>query len=251
MSPEEAMYYRFMLIAGIRDRLDEAVNHALETQDPLTGPFLDLAFCMSNQNSILSVLQEFITNAEHSADEQAVCRMILDVLRRRYLNEKMSRLEIARIIHSIYTYSAQHYYFDLCEGLEYPYYIFDWLSEYMISQETFNDCFDAFLLRGECPKPNKVQSEPQTFTKVSPHSRAYYKHLAITIFFAILSFVTIFLTVILTGEKRTSEFTQNDWIIFISFLIVESAIIVLEFYFANRCGRLRYGTIPPRKSKKH
>ena len=48
MTPERAAYHRLMLLSGLREEFDRELDLALETEDPITDPVLDLAFCMSD-----------------------------------------------------------------------------------------------------------------------------------------------------------------------------------------------------------
>lgn len=50
-------------------------------------------------------------------------------------------------------------------------------------------------------------------------------------------FVNIFITVFLTGRRDLLEFSRIDWIIFAVMGIIEFAIVVVTFYFAQRTGK--------------
>ena len=50
MTPERAAYHRLMLLAGLQEEFEKELDFALETEDPITAPILDLAFCMSDLN---------------------------------------------------------------------------------------------------------------------------------------------------------------------------------------------------------
>ena len=56
MTPERAAYHRLMLLAGVQEEFEKELDDALETEDPITPPILDLAFCMSDLNRTISVL---------------------------------------------------------------------------------------------------------------------------------------------------------------------------------------------------
>ena len=56
MTPERAAYHRLMLLAGLQEEFEKDLDFALETEDPITAPILDLAFCMSDLNQTVSVL---------------------------------------------------------------------------------------------------------------------------------------------------------------------------------------------------
>ena len=52
----------------------------------------------------------------------------------------------------------------------------------------------------------------------------------------ILMFLNILLCVFLTGEKDTFDFTQNDWIIFTIFCVIEILIVIAIFYLCKISG---------------
>ena len=53
----------------------------------------------------------------------------------------------------------------------------------------------------------------------------------------VLMFLNIFLTVFLTGEREISDFTQTDWTLFSVMGLIEIALTVTVFYFANKTGK--------------
>ena len=59
MTPERAAYHRLMLLAGLQEEFEKELDFALETEDPITAPILDLAFCMSDLNQTASVLYNY------------------------------------------------------------------------------------------------------------------------------------------------------------------------------------------------
>ena len=52
-----------------------------------------------------------------------------------------------------------------------------------------------------------------------------------------LMFINIFITVFLTGEKELNEFGKADWIIFLIMSVIEIAVIIATFYFAQKTGK--------------
>lgn len=57
-----------------------------------------------------------------------------------------------------------------------------------------------------------------------------------TVVSIILMFLNIFLCTLLTGEKDMSDFTRNDWIVFVIFCVTEILIVSVTFYFSKIGG---------------
>jgi len=71
--------------------------------------------------------------------------------------------------------------------------------------------------------------------------RKFSLYAAITVFFGILMFTNILITVIFTGaDADISDFNNTQSTIFISFIIIEILTIALCFIFANRTGKQNY-----------
>ena len=144
MTPERAAYHRLMLLAGVQEEFDQELDHALETEDPITAPILDLAFCMSDLNQAISVLYNY--TLDYSVDEQQVYDMIMTELRRQYVGKQMNAGEVCEVLSKI-----QH----ICDFGEpwldlYTYlYEYELLDEGMISQEVFEVGFESVFLHGE------------------------------------------------------------------------------------------------------
>lgn len=235
MTPESAAYHRLMLMVGLRDRFDAEVDHALETDDPITSPLLDLACCLSDTEKVISVLYEY--TLAHQIDERKVCDLILNDLRSRYLGHQMTRAEITNTMYSILYYSGKRY-LDPWEELAFASNVLELLEDHLISEEVFNECFDAFLLRGERLNAWTLQSKLESRIEKPKLSRRYWQNLAIVIVLMVLSIVSILVAVVVTGNRDMPDFTEHDWLIWLIFLIVEITIIALEFFFAVRCGKL-------------
>lgn len=144
--PERVAYYHAMLLVGIRDKLDEAFYHALETEEPLSDLILSLSTCISDDEAVLSVLQEYIW--DHTIDEQVVYHMIRGDFRQRRLSGQMTRKEVAEYLYGIVR--------SLGECLDDPWYAFTRIyydlelwQDGFISEDVFNQCFDAWLFHGE------------------------------------------------------------------------------------------------------
>lgn len=146
MTPERAAYHRLMLLAGLREEFDQELDHALETEDPITQPILDLAFCMSDPNQTLSVLYDY--SLSHPVDDLQVYSMVMTELRRQYA---ANLLTPAQLVHIMYTIAQNH---DDCFGgswdqFRYPSYAYELLEDGLISEEVFQIAFEASFLHGQ------------------------------------------------------------------------------------------------------
>ena len=144
MTPERAAYHRLMLLAGLQEEFEKDLDFALETEDPITAPILDLAFCMSDLNQTISVLYNY--TLDYSVDEQQVYDMIMTALRRQYADKKLSASEVCEILSKIQR---------ICDSDEPWINLYTYLHEYelmdegIISQELFEAGFEAIFLHGE------------------------------------------------------------------------------------------------------
>lgn len=156
MIPETVAYYHAMLLVGIRDKLDEAFDHALETEEPLPDLALSLSTCISDDDAVLSVLQEYIW--DHTIDDQVVYHLIRGDFRQRRLAEQLTRAEVTeylyRIVMGLDKFLKEPWY-----ELTTPEYVLELWQDGMIAEEVFNQCFDAWLFRGEELNPWRLQAE--------------------------------------------------------------------------------------------
>ena len=76
MTPERAAYHRLMLLAGLQEEFEKDLDFALETEDPITAPILDLAFCMSDLNQTVSVLYNYIVKVLYEFLSQRLLYMV-------------------------------------------------------------------------------------------------------------------------------------------------------------------------------
>ena len=144
MTPERAAYHRLMLLAGLQEEFARELDFALETEDPITSPILDLAFCMSDLSQTVSVLYNY--TLDYSVDEQQVYDMIMTELRRQYVGKQMNAGEVCEVLSKIQ---------QICDFGEpwldlYTYlYEYELLDEGMISQEVFEAGFESVFLHDE------------------------------------------------------------------------------------------------------
>ena len=143
MTPEQAAYHRLMLLAGLREEYEREIDLALENEDPITVPILDLAFCMSDLNQTVSVLYNYIQDA--GVDEQQVYDMIMAELHRQYMAKQLDAGQVCEALSKIQR---------SCDFGEpwialYTYlYAYELFHEGIISKEVFEAGFASVFLRG-------------------------------------------------------------------------------------------------------
>ena len=144
MTPERAAYHRLMLLAGLQEEFEKDLDFALETEDPITAPILDLAFCMSDLNQTVSVLYNY--TLDYSVDEQQVYDMIMAELRRQYASKELNAREVCEVLSKIQRICDFGVpWIDLYTYL----YEYELLDEGMISEEVFETGFESVFLHDE------------------------------------------------------------------------------------------------------
>ena len=146
MTPERAAYHRLMLLSGLREEFDRELDLALETEDPITDPVLDLAFCMSDPEQTISVLYNY--TLKFRIDEQQVYEMILTELRRQYTEKLLAPAQLARILFTIAQNGGSSPE-EPWDRLRCPSYLYELFEEGLLSGEVFQTAFEAFLLHGQ------------------------------------------------------------------------------------------------------
>ncbi len=89
-----------------------------------------------------------------------------------------------------------------------------------------------YVLLIKCDIIKKIYYEE--IIEMNLKQKKYIKHM---IFLIITMFALIFITVLLTGEREISDFTNRDVTIFIIFILLEIAICIKLFHIAIKCGK--------------
>ena len=147
MTPEMVEYYRAMLLVGFRDRLDAAFDHGLETEEPLSDLMLSLSTCISDDNQVLSVLKEY--TLLHTYDERLVFQLVLEDVSKRFRAGEMSRSDVCLLLQRIIA-QRETFWIEPWQRLTNVFYALELSEEGIISEDVFNQCFDAWWYRGEC-----------------------------------------------------------------------------------------------------
>ena len=156
MMPEKVAYYRAMLLVGIRDRFDAAFDEALEAEEPLSDLMLSLCTCISDNEQVLAVLQEYLWH--HTVDAQVVYHLIRGDIGKRHLAGQMTRSEVTELLYQM-VQRMDKLYDDPWYELTRPSYALELWQGGMITENVFNQCFDAWLFRGETPDPWQLRSK--------------------------------------------------------------------------------------------
>ena len=154
MTTEMVAYYRAMLLVGIRDRFDADFDQALETDAPLSDLVLSLSTCISDDEAVLSVLQEYLLG--RAFDEQIVCNLVLEDFRCRFREGKLTRREVTDCMCCMVESMGKRWD-EPWESLTTPEHALDLWQEGLIAEDVFNQCFDAWLFEGKHINPWGLQ----------------------------------------------------------------------------------------------
>lgn len=143
MTPERVAYYERMLLIGIREEFDIELNHALETEAPLSDLVLELAFCMSDTRQTISALHQ--ETLRHQINELEVYRMVLEWAGKQYMQKCQTTQQLVDILYKIAMIS------DDAMGepwhcMTEPYFIYDEVIDGYFTQESFDSAFENYIL---------------------------------------------------------------------------------------------------------
>lgn len=170
MTRERAAYHRLMLLAGLAEEYEQELDAALETEDPITAPVLDLAFCMSNLEQTVSVLYNYTLNGP--VDWLQVYDMIMQTLRRQYAAQQLSAGQVCEILGKLLCF---------CDFSEPWSNLYTYLHSYelldagLISQEVFETDFRSLFLHGKQTDIWQLQKEHSKKKK-----KSFWRRFAIT-----------------------------------------------------------------------
>ena len=146
MSPEMVGYYRLLLFAELGDKFYQAFDEALEQENPISELILSLCTCISDETEVLRILWEY--TLDHPYDEQAVCDLLLEDMKQRYLTGEMNRYEIASALFRIVE-RMDRWFENPWHRLTDCYYDLELWQDGVIDEDVFNRCFDAWLFHAE------------------------------------------------------------------------------------------------------
>lgn len=164
MTPERAAYHRLMLLSGLREEFDRELERALETEDPITAPILDLAFCMSDLDKTISVLYNYTLN--YHIDEQQVYDGIMTELRRQYTEKLLTPAQLAHIMFTM-AQNCGNPFEEPWVRLSYPSYAYELVEEGFVSEEVFKFALETAFLHGQQADVWALEKEHQQKKKKS------------------------------------------------------------------------------------
>ena len=99
MTLEDAVYYRRMLSFGLGDVYEQDFSVILEQEEPLKPLTLELAFCLSDVNQTISVLDHYVGERKYNTD--MVYQKLMREMSRRYLEGALTPEQIAEKLFSV------------------------------------------------------------------------------------------------------------------------------------------------------
>ena len=99
MTPETAFFHKLLLQAGISDRYDEYIDHALINNNPLSNLLLDLAFSLSDRSKTISLLHQYTADFQINMD--IVASLVWEDLHERYISKKYDLYQLRKIMYRI------------------------------------------------------------------------------------------------------------------------------------------------------
>lgn len=144
MTCEEAVSFRIELLAGYRDKFDEYIEKELVKEDPLDSLTAELAFCGSDTDRIVSLLNDFVAKAaDGEIDYDRVFGQLLRDLRELYFGGRKTKKELVELMSSFAgdkwldgaPWSTMYYFEDAYWDAESGY----------LSSQYFDRCLNEFL----------------------------------------------------------------------------------------------------------
>ena len=147
MTYEQALYYKILIINGFEEEYHKFITEKLQTESPLSDIILELSFCGSDKDRILSALWEYLLDvAKNDIDAEVVGNYLRNFLREKYLNEKYS---VADTVSLVYRFIHSDDYFSW--EVNNMYIVDDYYSlaeDGMIKMEDFVNEFEEYLASG-------------------------------------------------------------------------------------------------------
>lgn len=146
MTPNQIAYYYLMLSAGLGKEYDEALEHALESENPLSQLTLALADCSSDLNKTLSVLLEYAL--ANPSEALVVQDMVMGQLQTLWELCQLDTKQLAVVLDCIGNRSA-----DLCQDPWYDYSLplnyYSLMEDGIIEASVFESWLYKFVLDRE------------------------------------------------------------------------------------------------------
>ena len=143
MTAETAAFFRRMLSVGLSDAYQQYMERALEEENPPSNLLLDLAFCLSDTNKTISILDNYIRGC--TLNESILYPMIVSELQEKVANGILTTMQYAEamiaIMESCRLCNSEDW--KMINALSYLYY--DAQNDYLTMEE-FISMFSAEML---------------------------------------------------------------------------------------------------------
>ena len=151
MTYEYAAFFKFLLLCGYKDDMEQYLDTALVEQEPLSDIVLELSLAGSNDKKKLSILNEYLLQVKDSDIDydQSVFAIVMSFLKRKYIEDAMSMKDITDLMYQIALHTER--YFD--EPWYTMYLMGDLFSEAeagYIDKDDYQRKFDAFINDNIC-----------------------------------------------------------------------------------------------------
>ncbi len=230
MTPNQIAYYYLMLPVGQEEEYYQSLDHAVESENPLSDLTLALASCGSDLNATLSVLLEYAQ--AHPSEVLTVQDMVMGQLQSLWELEQMDTKQLVRVLDSIGRRSADLYpdpWYDFSLPLDY----YMLTNDGIIEAAIFEQWLYHFVLDGEVADIWKLR-EQATSKTVHKHSLAI-RYLLSSICSCFVGFTfTLALLFRIATQGLDAFFTENDILVIGIFLlpILAAPIAAWHFYQA-------------------
>lgn len=143
MTTEMAAFYRRMLSVGVSDTYQCNIGIALENEEPLSELLLELAFCLSDTNQTISILDNYI--GDSTLNEYSIYPMILAEMRALYERGRLSLEQTAVALFGILE-GAELQFEGPWTELTYLSYEYDEAKDGYLHMDDFLASFSNYLL---------------------------------------------------------------------------------------------------------
>ena len=172
MNREDAFFYENLFVIGFSDEYNEWLNSCLESENPLSDIALELSFCGSDKNKIISVLRQF--RSEQPIDEKAACKRLRLFFKSAFDSGKMDKGQVVSAMYAIVSHIGGSEHF---ENLDIEiwgdmFYFDDYYSlaeEGILAWEGFDSAFFAYLNDGISLDSEKIwdyNKKPPFFERI-------------------------------------------------------------------------------------
>ena len=148
MKREDAFYYKNLLILGFSDGYEEWLKYCLETESPLSDIVLELSFCGSDVNKIVSLLHNYC--AAQKFNEAASHDRLRLFFKEAYYSNRMTKEEVLSTMYrlSLNIDALGNFDIKLWGSMYYLDYYYRLAGDGVIPWENFDFAFFSYLNNG-------------------------------------------------------------------------------------------------------